>query len=177
MIEKKQSDFKQWVCFLWFENWTDLQCRLRGGWCIGWDRWAFGQRPLMMKWFLVFNTIIRHTTPSPRTPGQLTSVIRQQKVAFELNSVAPFHGSPSLVHLTRDWMMSEIWISFSVGQNEICCFQWNKAFKSVKPELLNLVKLSSVFLQFVLLLCDSAPGFWKPWIRKYFWMAPLKSHI
>ena len=87
----------------------------------------------MMKWFLVFNTIIRHTTPSPQTPGQLTSVIRQQKVPFELNSVAPFHGSPSLVHLTRDWMMSETYGSLS---------QWVRT-KSVVSNEIKLLKVSN----------------------------------
>ncbi len=70
---------------------------------------------------------------------------------FPLNSflwpqfIWSVHGSASLVHLTVDWMMSETWNLVSVGQNKICCFQWIIAFKSVKPALLNWVKLSSVF--------------------------------
>lgn len=63
-------------------------------WVGKWVSWALGQRPLMMKWFLVFNTIIRQTTPSPQTPGQLTYVkyvICRQKVPFELIFVAPIY--------------------------------------------------------------------------------------
>ena len=122
-------------------------------WLMYWvGHWALGQRPLMMKWFLVFNTIMcpsHHPLPSDtrsahsicHLPTPICSLWTQfWWLQFLLSVLCVF-----------DLKFDDVW---SMGQNEICCSHWNMAFKSVKPKLLSLVKLGSVFLQFVLLLCD-----------------------